>query len=137
MNRYSDISSNRLATCHPDIRRMCMRVLKIFDHKVMCGWRGQVLQDRCYRLGMSTLQWPDSKHNWVNMYGEPESLAVDLCPHPYAPWNGDRILFFAGKVTATAEHMGIDLRWGGDWNRDNVLINQTFNDRFHYELVNW
>jgi hypothetical protein len=30
---------------------------------------------------------------------------------------------------------GINLRWGGDWDRDSDLKDQTFNDLGHIEVV--
>ena len=28
---------------------------------------------------------------------------------------------------------GIKIRWGGDWDRDNDLADQSFNDLVHFE----
>ena len=31
--------------------------------------------------------------------------------------------------------MGIDLRWGGDWDRDTEVRDNTFDDLVHFEIV--
>ena len=34
-----------------------------------------------------------------------------------------------------AVELGIRLRWGGDWDGDNELRDQTFNDLVHFEVI--
>jgi peptidoglycan L-alanyl-D-glutamate endopeptidase CwlK len=34
-----------------------------------------------------------------------------------------------------AAKMGIKIRWGGDWDRDEELHDQTFFDLPHFELI--
>jgi peptidoglycan LD-endopeptidase CwlK len=46
-----------------------------------------------------------------------------------------RQTLFAGYVLATAKAMGIDLRWGGDWNRDTEVRDNSFDDLVHFEIV--
>ena len=57
-----------------------------------------------------------------------------LAPYPI-DWNDkERFYFFAGYVKGIASQMGIELRWGGDWDSDNQLHDQTFMDLPHFEL---
>jgi peptidoglycan L-alanyl-D-glutamate endopeptidase CwlK len=37
-------------------------------------------------------------------------------------------------VLGIAKMMGLDIRWGGDWNGDFNLQNQNFYDLPHYEV---
>jgi hypothetical protein len=63
-------------------------------------------------------------------------LAVDVAPYP-VDWNDkERFYYFAGFVKGVASSLGISIRWGGDWNSDNNLKNQTFFDLPHFELKN-
>jgi hypothetical protein len=79
------------------------------------------------------VQWPDGKHNTE----EPDGLseAVDAAPYPIDWNNRERFVYFAGIVIGVGAEMGIKIRWGGDWNRDNDLKNQTFFDLPHFEVV--
>ena len=31
--------------------------------------------------------------------------------------------------------MNIKIRWGGDWDSDNIMKDQTFNDLPHFEII--
>jgi len=129
MPRYSESSRQKLETCHPDIQAVFNEVIKHYDCKVLCGHRGQEEQDKAFREGRSKVQWPDGQHNKL------PSEAVDVVPYPI-DWNNIRRFdVFAGFVLGVAAMMGIQLRWGGDWDRDTDLGDQKFNDLPHFELV--
>ena len=69
-----------------------------------------------------------SKHN------QEPSLAVDVAPWPI-DWNDShRFYHFAGFVLGIAAALNIRLRWGGDWDSDFDLRDQTFFDLPHFEL---
>ena len=70
-----------------------------------------------------------SKHNSF------PSLAVDVAPYPINWSDKERFYFFAGYVKATADQMKIKIRWGGDWDGDTKVRDQTFMDLPHYELI--
>lgn len=62
-------------------------------------------------------------------------MAVDAAPWPI-DWNDtDRFLVFGGFVLGTAREQGLVIRWGGDWDSDWNLRDQTFIDLPHFELV--
>ncbi len=129
MYKLSETSIARLATCHPDIIKLIQKVSESYNVTVTCGHRGEADQEDAFNKGLSKLQFPASKHN------KSPSLAVDVVPFPI-DWN-DRNRFFhlAGFIQATAKMMGIDIRWGGDWTKDNNFKNDSFVDMPHYELV--
>ncbi len=77
----------------------------------------------------SKIRWPDGKHNTV------PSSAVDVTPYPVVWDDRERQTLFAGFVLATAKAMDIDLRWGGDWDRDTEVRDNTFDDLVHFEIV--
>ncbi len=130
MKKYSERSRTNLATCHSELQRLFYKVLAYdYDHTIIEGHRKQAEQDEAFRTGRSKLQWPLSKHN-----REP-SLAVDVAPYPI-DWNDiDRFYHFAGFVMGVAACLGINVRWGGDWDRDLEFGDQTFFDLPHWELV--
>jgi len=128
MAKYSNTSRARLATCHEDLQKVFMKVIENFDCTILVGHRTKEEQDEAFRTGHSQLQWPKSKHNSL------PSMAVDVAPYPI-DWN-DREQFhlFAGYVLGIADSMGIKLRWGGDWDGDKDVKNNTFDDLVHFEL---
>ena len=47
-----------------------------------------------------------------------------------------RFYNFAGTVQGVAKMLNIKIRWGGDWDSDNDLKDQTLYDLPHFELRN-
>jgi peptidoglycan L-alanyl-D-glutamate endopeptidase CwlK len=135
---YSKKSEFELNTCHPKLQQVFRAVLEDgLDHSVSDGHREKEEQDEAVRTGHSTTPFPLSKHNKL------PSLAVDAMPYP-VEWaaleRGDdlaviKVGFFAGYVLGKAKSLGIKLRWGGDWDMDQDLRDQKFNDWPHFELV--
>ncbi|MBI9092461.1 MAG: M15 family metallopeptidase [Desulfobacterium sp.] len=132
MPDYSSKSKQRLATCHPDLQRLFNAVIEAVDCSIIEGHRNRDRQDRFYREGRSKVQWPEGKHN------KTPSLAVDAAP--YIPgkgisWEVKQCCYFAGMVKIKALELGIAIRWGGDWDNDNDVNDQSFNDLVHFELI--
>ena len=123
----SNVSRNRLDTCHTLLQRLVTEVLKgdvtheggerkAFDVSVLCGFRGQADQDAAFATGKSKLQWPRSKHN------KRPAMAVDLVPWPL-DWQDIKSFQQMGVAVKEAwaaippaERAGYALAWGGDWN---------------------
>ena len=142
MNKWSRKSQKRLETCHPDLQRVFDVVLQIMDCSIECGYRGYEAQHRAFLDGFSKVDYPDGKHNGV------PSDAADVKPYvPEVKIDGNNpkhlkyFYHFAGIVLGVAEMMYHDgeithrLRWGGDWDMDDNMDDQTFNDLYHYELI--
>lgn len=127
---------SKLTACDPRLQRLFNKVAEGFEFTVICGHRSKDEQDLAFNTGKSKLAWPKSKHNSV------PSKAVDAVPVEYKndkmiiDWNDvRRICFFAGYVLATAKALNIPLRWGGDWDGDTELKDNSFNDLVHFELI--
>lgn len=154
MPKYSKSSIEKLETCHLDLYRLFMDVGKYFDCTVLEGRRGEEKQELFFREGKTKLHYPNSKHNAV----EPLlSDAVDVIPYPVdwrfekelykTVWDGhdqaakdighniQRWFMFIGYVKATARQMAIEIICGADWNGDNQMSDQRFDDLPHFELV--
>ena len=129
MPRFSDKSISKLTTCDPRLQRVLHEVIKHFDCTILEGHRDKERQNRMVEEGKSQVRWPDGKHNTV------PSMAVDVTPYPVVWEDRERQTLFAGYVLATAKAMDIDLRWGGDWNRDTEVRDNTFDDLVHFEIV--
>lgn len=139
MGTFSATSSHRLATCDERLQRVFTQVVKTFDCTILCGHRGKEEQDAAVAAGNSQTPWPTSKHNGL------PSKAVDVAPYPVR-WGAEgtpeqrrkdiaRFYLFAGYVKASAEALGVKLRWGGDWDGDADFNDQNFDDLPHFELV--
>ena len=66
------------------------------------------------------------------------SLAVDFLPYPKPERNEKlwaALAYVAGRIIEMAKQDGVEIRWGGDWNRNGDLTDQNFDDLFHLELV--
>ena len=128
MPHFGNTSQGRLDTCHPDLKRLFEEVILHFDCAVLCGHRTEAEQTDVFSRGMSKVEWPNSKHN-----GTP-SKAVDVAPYPINWSDKERFYYFAGIVKGIAIKMRIDIRWGGDWDSDTEVSDQTFMDLPHFEL---
>lgn len=135
MPKFSRTSLERLDTCHRDLQMLFNHVITMFDCSIICGHRNKIAQDAAFRAKLSEVEWPNSKHN------KTPSMAVDVAPYPI-DWNDrERFVFFAGHVMATAKllhyegFMSHRLRWGGNWDNDNNLKDNQFDDLVHFELM--
>jgi hypothetical protein len=130
MPKFSQYSKDRLITCHPDLRRLLERAVEEFDCRVLQGVRTIEEQHQLYALGKTKTL--NSKH-----LEQPDGLshAVDVAPYPIDWHDRDRWYHFAGYVRGLAEHMGIEVRWGGDWDGDFTFTDQSFHDWPHFELM--
>ncbi len=129
MNRWSKRSQINYDTCHKDLQLVADAVLKQFNCSFIEGHRNKHDQDKYFFMGLSQLLWNKSKHNPF------PSKAMHLMPWPIN-WNDlPRIRFFAGQVVGIGSVLGVTLRWGGDWDMDTELKDNSFNDLAHYELI--
>ena len=128
MPSFSDTSKKRLSTCDEKLQTLFNEVVKHFDCSVLCGHRGEEEQNKAYKAGNSQKQFPHGKHNKL------PSNAVDVAPYPIDWDDRERFQYFAGFVLGTAKQFGIDIRYGGDWDGDNDLKDNKFDDLVHFEI---
>ena len=137
MNNFSEISKQRLITCHRDLRTLFAHVIQEFDCTIVCGHRSREDQDRAFAEGKSKLKYPNSKHNKI------PSEAVDAAPYEktHIDWSKSQMLFFAGYVKGVADRLyrtGVinhRIRLGADWNENNDIDDEIFLDAPHFELI--
>jgi peptidoglycan L-alanyl-D-glutamate endopeptidase CwlK len=135
---YGRISRSRLETVDPLLQEVFQRALNLglIDITILQGVRSRQLQDQYYREGKSKVRWPNSKHNVKTP--EEKSKAVDAGPYVEgkASYAHTHCCYLAGIVQAVARSMGVEIRWGGNWDMDGEPItDQDFQDLVHYELV--
>lgn len=129
MASFGTTSKNRLLTCHPDLQRLFITVVQNYDCSIIYGARTLEEQKRLVSEGLSRTM--NSRHLVGN---DGYSHAVDVAPYPIDWENTKRFYHFGGYVLATADMLGIKIRWGGDWDSDNDLDDQRFMDLVHFEL---
>lgn len=135
MPRFSATSRRNLETCHRDLQILFNTVVHHFDCAVKYGHRGEREQNAMQRAGTSQKRYPNSKHN------KKPSMAADVYPYPIAFEDRERMHFFAGYVLGVAEMLYYEglmihrLRWGGDWDGDTEVKDNSFDDLGHFELI--
>jgi peptidoglycan L-alanyl-D-glutamate endopeptidase CwlK len=132
--RFGKRSQSHLLECHQDLQDLFNEIIRHRNCAVLVGARGKEGQNRAFHEGRSKLLYPQSKHN------QDPSLAADVVPwfekYPHIRWD-DREAFycFGGFVLGIATQMDLAVRWGGDWDQDAELHDQTFFDLPHFELI--
>ena len=133
-HQFGKTSTAHLLTVHRDLQVICRDALFVvpFDLTVTCGRRSREDQQTAVAEGRSKVHWPDGNHN-VRLPGE-LARAVDIHPYPVDFQDVRRYYILGGVMLACAHELDVDLRWGGDWDGDGTLTDQTFNDLPHFEL---
>jgi len=128
MASFGKKSQERLNTCDPRLVELFEEVVEHFDCTVIQGYRDEVEQNKAFEDGFSKLKYPQGSHNKY------PSLAVDIAPYPIDWKDRDRFHLFAGFVKGIASQMGLNIRWGGDWNSDTHTKDNNFDDLPHFEI---
>ena len=138
MPEFGIQSRDNLDQCHWSLQKLMERVVEIRDISVVCGIRNRVDQNKMFDEGKSKLKWPDGKHN----VEDPSELAdaVDIVPWPEQYTDPMTMIHVAGIVMGVAAEMKIEIRWGGDWNRNQKIFSADpkegdFVDLWHFERV--
>jgi hypothetical protein len=133
MPKFSKNSQSRLGTCDKRLQEICEEAIKIYDFTVLEGYRSLESQKVLYDLGFSKVK--EGSHNTK------PSKAVDVQPYPVPKndWRDEkhirRFYFLAGIILTIAHQKNIEIRWGGDWDRDYNYMDNDFDDLFHFEIV--
>ena len=131
MPKFSKLSKERLSTCDVRLQLIMNAAIRIFDFSVLEGHRGEADQNAAFERGVSKARFPDSNHN------ASPSLAVDIAPYPIDREDTERFVLLAGIVRAVAFQYGLEdqIRWGGDWDRDDRMSDESFRDYAHFEVT--
>ena len=130
MAKFGAASEKQLATCHPELQRLFREVVRHWDCTVLEGKRSEAQQKLNVANGASKTL--NTKHVYPV---DGPSLAADVSPYPVKWSDLYRFYAFGGFVVGTARHLGINVRWGGDWDTDRDVSEEKFKDLPHFELV--
>lgn len=125
------------------------KVLRLARDYTPFSWRvvqtaRTIEQQRTYfREGKSKVN-PDAYQSMGDLYaaakhitgpGMPKSRAADLAIVGKEPYNEAALTYLAGIIRCIAQQLGLKVRWGGDFDRDGVLLETgTFKDLPHHEI---
>ena len=140
MNQFVPKSKEHLDTCRAEIRQLAYAALPLFDHSITEGHRPESEHAAHVAAGRSKVSWAKSKHSHIPSDAWHAVPYPVIWPESKTDFEGKmkayaRFYFLAGIYKALAHEMGVEIRWGGDWDSDNDFFDQTFNDLSHYELV--
>jgi len=125
---FGKSSKKRLSTCNSKLQEIFNEVIKHVDCSVLEGHREKDRQNKLFKEGKTKVKYPNGRHN------RQPSSAVDVTPYPVDWKDRERQTLFAGFVIGVASQMGINLRWGGDWDQDFQVVDNRFDDFPHFEL---
>lgn len=138
MTALSASSEAKLATCSSTLQTVVRTVAGLWRGElvVLCGHRNEADQNQAFADGKSKKRWPDGEHNAM------PSNAVDLVPAEIVAgvrkidWNDrERMHLLAGMMIAAGAMIGTPIRFGGDWDMDTEVKDNSFDDLVHYELA--
>ena len=145
---FGKVSKDRLSTCHKDLQLIMNLAIEIsnIDFGISEGHRSIERQKELYDQGRTTpgkiVTWIDGetkkgKHNYS------PSMAVDIYPwiNGKVQWDNEHLIYLAGLIHGVAEilyakgEITHTIRWGGNFDMDGELLEETSVDRPHFELV--
>ena len=128
MPKFGRKSRERLSTWDSKLQKVFNEVIKHVDCSVLEGHREKDRQNKLYEEGKTKVKYPNGRHN------RQPSSAVDVTPYPVDWEDRERQTLFAGFVIGVASQMGLNIRWGGDWDQDFQVVDNRFDDFPHFEL---
>jgi peptidoglycan LD-endopeptidase CwlK len=114
MAQFSNISKERLQTCHADLRVLFGHVIQGYDCTIVEGHRGKERQNRAFAEGKSKLKYPQSKHNKY------PSLAVDAADMDSTYYKQIMVISVAAGHAVT----GYGHRFWTFQNNDTIIFKQ-------------
>ena len=124
MPRFGKRSKQRLIGIDAKLVNVLNELIKIMDVTIIEGLRTQERQDELVAKGASKTRY--SKHI--------QGKAVDLAPYPIDWEDRERFHYMGGMVRGIAEQLNVPVRWGGDWDSDGEIKDNSFDDLVHVEI---
>ena len=141
MPQFGSASRAVLDTVRPELVKTLEIVVIEFDITALEGRRSWDRQAELLRQGKTTKGPGESRHNPPKLPDGTEdhdwlSDAVDVAPYPIDWKDAKRFIYMAGLIIGVGRTLGFNIRWGGNWDEDQVIIDdQSFDDLPHFEYV--
>ena len=124
MFKFGKRSKERLKGVNPKLVNVLNELIKIMDVTIIEGLRTEKRQNELLAQGKSKTKY--SKHL--------EGKAVDLAPYPIDWEDRERFHYMGGMIRGIGKQQGVDIRWGGDWDSDGEIKDNSFDDLVHVEI---
>jgi hypothetical protein len=124
MFKFGKRSKERLKGVNPKLVNVLNELIKIMDVTIIEGLRTETRQNELLAQGKSKTKY--SKHL--------EGKAVDLAPYPIDWEDRERFHYMGGMIRGIGKQQGVDIRWGGDWDSDGEIKDNSFDDLVHVEI---
>ena len=124
MPHFGKKSKERLKGVDNKLIKVLNELIKIMDVTIIEGVRSSERQEKLLKQGATKVKY--SKHM--------EGKAVDLAPYPIDWDDLERFYYMGGMIRGIGIELGINVRWGGDWDSDGNIRDQSFNDLVHVEI---
>jgi len=124
MPRFGKRSKQRLKGVDTKLVNVLNELVKIMDVTIIEGLRSQERQDELVAKGASKTRY--SKHI--------QGKAVDLAPYPIDWEDRERFHYMGGMVRGIGQQLNVNIRWGGDWDSDGEIKDNSFDDLVHVEI---
>ena len=124
MPRFGKRSKERLKGVNAKLVNVLNQLIKIMDVTIIEGLRTESRQNELVAQGKSKTKY--SKHL--------EGRAVDLAPYPIDWEDRERFHYMGGMIRGIGKQLGVDIRWGGDWDSDGEIKDNGFDDLVHVEI---
>ena len=124
MPRSGKRSKQRLKGVDTKLVNVLNELVKIMDVTIIEGLRSQERQDVLVAKGASKTRY--SKHI--------QGKAVDLAPYPIDWEDRERFHYMGGMVRGIGQQLNVNIRWGGDWDSDGEIKDNSFDDLVHVEI---
>lgn len=154
--KFGARSRVQVNSCHPDLQKILNKTIEIsdIDFGVSEGHRPTERQQELYAIGRTKdlHKKPVTQIDGITKKGKHNhkpSLAADIyiwhdnkATRQKIAYDNVHLAYVMGLMQAVAKELHAKgeityaLRWGGNWDRDNILVyDQNFDDLPHVELV--
>ena len=124
MPRFGRRSKQRLKGVDAKLVNVANELIKLMDVTVIEGLRSQKRQDELVAQGKSKTKF--GKHV--------QGKALDLAPYPIDWKDRERFHYMGGLIRGIGHSLGVNIRWGGDWDSDGEIKDNNFDDLVHVEI---
>ena len=124
MPKFGKRSRERLKGVDSRLVNVLNELIKIMDVTIIEGLRTKERQEELVAQGASKTKY--SKHI--------EGRAVDVAPYPVDWEDRERFHYKGGMIRGIGKQMGVNIRWGGDWDSDGEIKDNKFDDLVHVEI---
>lgn len=131
-------SRTNLTGVHPNLVKCVLAAAETcpVEFRVIEGVRSLERQKELYAIGRTK---PGRKVTWTlnskhRIQADGTAHAVDLLPAPY-DWKDTKPFDIVAKAMFDAAHkLGIEIRWGADWDEDGQPRERGETDSPHFEI---